>query len=233
MGTVNLHEFDGRKELAANLASDVAGWLQAAVDERGRATLAVSGGTTPRAFFVELSQKEIAWDKVTVTLVDERFVDETSERSNQRLVVGHLLQNRAARARFVPLFNDAGTPEEAAAHASAVIAGMPRPFDVVVLGMGLDGHTASFFPSADRLADALRDDAAEAVMPIRAPDAGEPRLTLTFPWLAQSRKLVLHIEGAQKKAVFEEAQAGSDEAETPIRAILNRAASALNVYWAD
>lgn len=230
--TLNRHTFEDREALAQSLADTVASRLQAAIDERGRATMAVSGGTTPKLFFQALSARQIAWDRVTVTLVDERFVPETSERSNQRLVIGQLLQKKAARARFVPLYNGAVSPELAADHASGVLAQLPRPFDVVVLGMGTDGHTASFFPEGDRLKEATSDKADRPVLSMNAPAAAEPRLTLTLPWIVEAELLVLHIEGEEKKKVLERAEADGPAEEMPIRSVLRGAETPVELYWA-
>lgn len=129
--------FEAREALAETLARDVADELARAIEAKGRATLAVSGGTTPKLFFEKLSVIDIPWSRVSVTLVDERQVPESSERSNARLVRQHLLQNKAAAARFVPLVDNPDAENIPA-------------FDVAVLGMGNDGHTASFFPAATR-----------------------------------------------------------------------------------
>lgn len=230
--TLNRHTFEDRKELAETLAGRVAAQLQAAIGRRGRATMAVSGGTTPKLFFKALSAEEIAWDQVTVTLVDERFVPETSERSNQRLVVGYLLQKKAARARFVPLYNGAASPELAADHASGVLAQLPRPFDVVALGMGTDGHTASFFPEGDRLAEAISGNADRPVLSMNAPAAAEPRLTLTLPWIVEAELLVLHIESEEKRKVLEQAEGDGPAEEMPIRSVLRGAETPVELYWA-
>src|ERR671910_3056451 len=114
MRSPDWHEFASREELAEALASVVADVLRAAIDKRGTTLLAVSGGNTPGMFFRELSQQELDWDNVTVTLVDERFVPEDSSRSNARLVRENLLQDKAAAARFAGLFSDANTVENAA-----------------------------------------------------------------------------------------------------------------------
>ncbi|VVT32077.1 6-phosphogluconolactonase [Rhizobium sp. EC-SD404] len=227
-----LHEFADRAALAEALADAVAEALNAAVSARGRATLAVSGGSTPKSFFKALSGKELAWDQVTVTLIDERFVPETHERSNQKLVVENLLVDRAARARFVPLFNDAPEVHLAADRASGVIDALPRPIDVAILGLGTDGHTASFFPGGDRLAETIDPDMPTAVIPIEAPGAGEPRLTLTLPRIVEAPLLVLHIEGAEKRQVLDQAMAGQDANDMPIRAVFAHAPAPIQIYWA-
>lgn len=209
--------FDARETLAETLARDVAEELGRAIEAKGKATLAVSGGTTPKLFFEKLSEADLAWSRVTVTLVDERQVPETSERSNARLVRQHLLKNKAAAARFVPLYGNAEAEKAAS-------------FDVAVLGMGNDGHTASFFPGGDRLAQALDSDSSHRLIEIKAPGADEPRLTFTLPVLEAAGRLKLHIEGAEKKKVLDQALAEGPEADMPVRAVL-RSATPLTLYW--
>ncbi|MCM2291361.1 6-phosphogluconolactonase [Allorhizobium sp. BGMRC 0089] len=226
------HAFDSGAALAAALSQSVSTVLSEAIAARGHATIAVSGGSTPKAFFEALSVKEIAWDKVTVTLVDERFVPDDNPRSNHLLVRTHLLKNAAQKAVFVPLYQPEETIEEAAKTATLKTQGLDAPFDVVILGMGNDGHTASFFPGGDHLAEALDLTLPRRVMTMRAAGAGEERLTFSFTSLADARFLALHIEGAEKKAVFDKALAGEDEADMPIRAVLNRSASEPQIFWA-
>ncbi|WP_426229052.1 6-phosphogluconolactonase [Pararhizobium sp. DWP3-4] len=229
--TAAMHVFDNGTALADGLAQAVATALSAAIAARGEASIAVSGGSTPKAFFKALSGKAIDWPKVTVTLVDERFVAPDTDRSNEKLVKDNLLINAAASAIFQPLYYPAATAEEAAAAAAKQTASLGRPFDVAILGMGGDGHTASFFPGGSRLAEALDPATPRGLMTMEAEGAGEPRLTFTFSSLQDARLLVLHIEGAAKKDVLAKAEAPGDEAEMPIRAILRRAASPLQIYW--
>jgi 6-phosphogluconolactonase len=209
--------FADRETLARHLGDDIAFALRRAIGAKGHAALAVSGGSTPKLLFETLSNIGIPWDKVTVTLVDERQVPETSERSNARLVREHLLRNKAAAARFVPLFDN---PQ----------AGKLPLLDVVVLGMGADGHTASFFPGGDRLAEAIDPKIQARIIAMNAPGAGEPRLTFTLPALLEAEFIALHIEGAEKQKVLAEArQPGPPEA-LPIRAVL-QSSSPVTVYW--
>ena len=230
--TAAMHVFDSGAALAEGLAAAVASALSAAVAARGQACIAVSGGSTPKAFFKTLSGKAIDWSKVTVTLVDERFVEPDSDRSNEKLVRENLLVDAAAAAKLEPLYYPASTAEEAAAAAAKQTAGIGCPFDVVILGMGGDGHTASFFPGGSRLAEALDPATPRGVMTMEAEGAGEPRLTFTFSSLQDARFLVLHLEGNGKKDVLAKAEAPGDEAEMPIRAMLRRASSPLQIYWA-
>jgi len=199
------------------LAEAVRNALQARLARDGKASLAVSGGTTPTVFFEHLAREKLDWARVTVTLVDDRSVPESSDRSNVRLVKEHLLQQHAAAAsRFVPL----------AAGQDQTIAPL-LPFAAVVLGMGLDGHTASFFPGGDNLAAALAGP--HLIETMRAPGAPEPRVTLTLPALLQTDFLVLHIEGAAKREVLATAEAAGPVMQMPIRAILAHPPRA--IFW--
>lgn len=221
--------FPSPQALAEALAGKVAEALATALERRGTAFLAVSGGTTPKRFFAALSQSPIDWSRVTVTLVDERFVPETSPRSNAALVRANLLANRAREARFEGLFRPAANVERAAEEAAAALAPLPWPLDAAVLGMGTDGHTASFFPDAAGL-DTLLDPAGGAlVLPVHAPSAGEPRLTLPLSRLVEAGFLALHIEGQEKRAVLEEALSpGGDK---PVSALFSHARAPVPVYW--
>ncbi|MER8863987.1 6-phosphogluconolactonase [Mesorhizobium sp. M0751] len=229
-GAYNWHEFAGRQELATALAGHVAGRLSKAITERGTALLAVSGGTTPAKFFAALSTVPVAWEKVTITLVDERFVPPSSPRSNAGLVAANLLQNAAVAAKFVRLYHDAASIEGAAVSDSKALQALPWPLDVVVLGMGTDGHTASFFPDADNLARLLDPSSQRIVLPVHAASAGEPRLTLSLARIINAGFIALHIEGAEKRSAFEAALGAGTR--KPIRAVLDATQKPVEVFWA-
>ncbi|WP_332065405.1 6-phosphogluconolactonase [Bartonella sp. CB189] len=223
--------FETPTALALALADRVAAELSVSVREHRRAVLAVSGGKTPELFFHYLSKADIDWQNIIITLVDERFVPIDHERSNEYVVRRYLLQNFAAKARFVGLYHKTVTVELAAFSAASRINTLPRPFDVVVLGMDVDGHTASFLPDADRLKQALDLRTRALVLPIHAKSAPEPRLTLTLPIILQARYIVLHFEGLQKRDCFEEVCQDGSEMQMPVRAILRYAHHLLQVYW--
>ncbi|MGY3233105.1 6-phosphogluconolactonase [Luteibacter sp. HA06] len=227
---VNRHEFADRLTLGDTLAKDIASKLDAAVKARGKASIAVSGGSTPKLLFAVLAEQEIEWSKISVTLVDERWVDETSDRSNAALVKKHLISHEAHVATFLPLFDAAHADDVDAALADVGkrVDALGKPFDVVVLGMGPDGHTASFFPGGDHLAQALDLDGKQSVLSMRAKDAGEPRITLSLPRVLDTRALYLHIEGNDKKEILDKAIAGGD---FPIAAVLKQDRTAVDVYW--
>ena len=220
-----------RDDLAERFASQVATDLAAGIAERGQALIAVSGGTTPALFFEALSRHaEIDWLKITVTLVDERWVDESSDRSNAALVKHRLLQGPAAAARFIPLYSGGDDPDSGQiAETNARLSGLPELFDTVVLGMGGDGHTASFFPGGDTLDLALSDPG--PALALSAAGAGEPRVTLTLPRLLKTRALYVHIEGAEKVRTLEKALGEGPVADMPIRAVLRQTETPVTIYW--
>lgn len=224
--------FANGADLAEALATRVASALAEAIAARGEAAMAVSGGSTPKAFFKALAAKDIAWSKVVITLVDERFVPPESDRSNHALVFATLLKDKAATAKFLPLYHAIAEAEDAAFAATMDAKRLPRPFDVVILGMGADGHTASFFPGGDHLAQALNPKTQRSVITMRAEGAGEPRLTFTFSALQDARLLVLHIEGEAKKPVIDKALAEGAESMLPIGRVIATAASDTEIYWA-
>jgi 6-phosphogluconolactonase len=228
--TIDRRSFADRATLARELAEAVADRIRSAIAQRGSAAIAVSGGSTPGKFFSALGKtRDIEWDKVIVTLVDERWVDETSDRSNALLVNEKMLQGPAATARFFPLYSGGDEPTpEAVAKTNALMADLPKPFTAVILGMGNDGHTASFFPGGDTLDQALRAEG--PTLAIRAPGAGEPRITFTLPRLLETDGLYLHIEGDEKAAVLDRALADGPVEDMPIRAVL-RSGAPVTVYW--
>lgn len=224
------HDFASRGELAETLARSVAETLVAAISARGTGFIAVSGGTTPAGFFRALSQEEVDWEKVIVTLVDERFVPESSDRSNAALVRANLLQNRAAAARFVGLYHPAATVEQAAAEASEALKALPWPLDVAILGMGLDGHTASFFPDAVTLDELLSAEQAGFVLPVHSLTAGERRLTLPLARIIAAGRVALQIEGSEKRTVLDSAL--DPEVSRPVSAVFRQRRTPVEIYWA-
>lgn len=229
---VTTHSFTDCHALALAFAERIAERLRDAIAERGHALLAVSGGSTPKHFFEKLSRQALDWSKVQVTLVDERWVPESNERSNAAMVKAMLLQHEASHAQFVPLYTDAPTPEAGLATVRARMASLELPFDAVILGMGNDGHTASFFPGGDRLPEALDVHNATRVLPMRAAGAGEPRITFTLSALLDTRALYLHIEGEAKRQLLADARLALGEAANfPVRSVLTQQRVPVAVYW--
>jgi 6-phosphogluconolactonase len=228
----DVRQFPDGAALAHAFADWSADLLRAAVETRGMALLIVSGGSTPKRYFAELARRELDWSRVAVTLADERRVPDDSPRSNAKLVRETLLQGGAAKAQFCPLADSRVAPDQEVAAAATRVAHLPLPADLAVLGMGEDGHTASWFPHASGLADAIDPAARALVAAMDAPDGLEPRLTLTGRALLRARALALQIEGPKKAEVYARAQADGPVEDMPIRAVLRGAADRLTVFKA-
>ena len=221
------HTHTDARALAEALAEQVAAALRNAVAARGRALLVVSGGRSPVPFFECLARQELPWAKVQVSLADERWVPLDDPASNEALVRRHLLQGPAAQASMLGLYRAAQSLEEAAWQADQTLAGLPR-IDVLVLGMGDDGHTASLFPASAKLTEALSADCPRRVLAMQAPSEPCQRLTQTLPRLAEARLILLAIQGAAKLATLNRALHPGAASEMPIRAFLR---PPLQVHW--
>ena len=217
---MQLHQYSDTKALNQDFARQLVTLLTEAIASRGQAYLVVSGGRTPTALFNTLSEAELAWDKVTILLADERFVPVDAADSNERLVKANLLKANAAAANFISLYSEAPSAEQAIAAILPRLESLPA-FDAVILGMGEDGHTASLFPCSKELAAGLAADA-PAVLAVNPTTAPHQRVSLSLPRLLNSRQLFLHLVGQSKLAVLTQAQAGSDVTSMPIRAILQQ-----------
>jgi len=220
-------EYPDRELMMFDLADKLASDLNMALRSGERASFCVPGGTTPGPIFDTLSAVHLDWDRVDVLLNDERWVPETSERSNTRLLRARLLVGQAAAAHLVPLYAPGETPEDRLEDLSAGIAPC-LPLSVLLLGMGADMHTASLFPGADRLAEAMAPDA-PILLPMRAEGAGEPRVTLTARVLNAAMAKHIVITGAEKRAALETARRLNDPIAAPISAVLSGA----TVHWAE
>ena len=220
-----LQTYPDRAALMAGLASVMVKELASAL-RNGPATLSVPGGTTPGPVFDALSDADLDWPRVFVLLNDERWVGEDSPRSNTRLLRERLLQRKAAAATLLPLYAPAPQPEDKLDELAQGIA--PHlPISVLLLGMGNDMHTASLFPGADYLTQALSPDA-PVLMALRADAAGEPRITLSARVLQAAQHIHILITGPEKRQALDRAQTLPPEL-APIRTVLDQA----TVHWAE
>jgi len=223
---VKLLEYPDAEMMMIDIANRLAGELNSYLMRHDFASFAVPGGTTPGPVFDALCAADIDWDRVHVILTDERWVPEDSPRSNTRLVKERLLTDRAAAARLVPLYLPSAEPEKRLAEVQADVE-KELPLAVLLLGMGGDMHTASLFPGANRLDEALAPDA-PPVLAMRAPGASEPRVTLTAPVLDGALSKHVVITGAEKRDALQRA-AELTPKEAPIRAVW----TGLTVHWAE
>jgi 6-phosphogluconolactonase len=221
-----LISFAGPDELAESAAAKVAALLARGLAERGAASLVVPGGRTPERFLTRLARQKLDWPQVSVTLSDERWVDETSPDSNAALVRRCLLTSDAAGAFFLPLYTGAPTLEEGLKLVEIALELMPHPWEAVVLGMGEDGHFASLFPGGPGLEIGMR----ARCVAIAGPAGGLPRLSLTLSCLAETRHILVIASGARKRQVWERA-ATADPRLLPIAALHRLAAVPVDFLW--
>ena len=225
---------------------DAAAWAEAAaarlaealtegVAAEGRAVFAGAGGSTPSPIYAQLAGADLDWSKVTATLVDERYVPETSPASNAALMKRTLLTDRASAARFLPLYSPSVTVDRAAAEASKALAVEGGRLDAVLLGMGEDGHICSMFPESPTLKTLLTPSLKPAVYGVPAGRDGLApsleRLSINLPYLIGARRVVLALSGAAKRAVFER-EAEGDPMTHPIAALI-AAKVPLEVLWTE
>ncbi|WP_371168892.1 6-phosphogluconolactonase [Aliiroseovarius sp. 2305UL8-7] len=224
---MKLVEYADRDMMMLDLADKIASELSSMLDHEDRASIAVPGGTTPGPVFDALSAVDLDWARVDVMLTDERWVPEDNPRSNTALLKNRLLVDKASAASLVPLYGGTDRPEESLDALSAGVM-QATPLSVVLLGMGEDMHTASLFPGADLLTEGL-SHSAPAILPMRAPGAPEPRITLTAPVLNGAMSKHLLIMGQAKRAALASALEAEDAFDAPVKAVLGD----MTVHWAE
>ena len=228
----NWQIFQDRSELVTALRSDIEARLEAAIEARGQASWAVSGGSTPRPLFEAMQQSTLEWQNVDVALVDERWVPLEHARSNEAFVAESLMKERAASACLVGMKTDHAHAHLAVAEVNRRYASAVQPFDSILLGLGPDGHTASLFLGADGLEEAFASDAPPcvALKAIKSEVTGDEleRMSLSAAAIAQAPHVTLMITGDEKKAVLEQALAGDSEA--PVARLYK--IKPFEIYWA-
>ena len=233
-GKNNMHlqqsKFASAQQLNNSFARRITTLLSAGIEENGRASLIVSGGRTPAGLFEKLSHANLPWEKIDVSLADERWVASGDDASNEKMLRAKLLKNNAAVANFVGLKTDHSDATEAVEQCTDNLAQMHTPFEVLILGMGEDGHTASLFPCSAQIEQGLDMESGNAYIAVQPTTAANQRMSLTLPALLNSKKIFLHLTGQKKKDVLEQAFAGDDELAMPIRAVLNNAP--VELMWA-
>ncbi len=234
---INEHSFISISALVDELVKQCSLALSHAVKLRGTASLLVSGGQSPLPFYQMLSMEDLPWQKITIALVDERWVTTDHKGSNESLIRRHLLINNAQDATFTPMKNPSSTAQQGLAECENQYKKIPQPFDFAILGMGSDGHTASLFPQALGLVQAIDPKgqascAAITAMPSDITSGLCERMTLTVAALLNCRSLNLLITGTHKQTTLCQAKEGTDVMQMPIRSLLHQQKSPLHIYWA-
>jgi len=225
------HRFQSQYDLIEILSKSIAMKLKAAIRQKGKANLLVSGGITPLPLFRKLREMSLEWKKVNIGLCDERWVSTSDAQSNENFVRTHLLQGKASKATFVGMYNEDMDVHSAEKWCTLRVKELLFPFDVVVLGMGNDAHTASLFPENDKLQKAFDLESNELCIAIEPETAPYMRMSLTLSAILNAKHLFLHFEGEEKISVYEDASAGEDIYKMPIRAVLNQDIRDVEVYY--
>ncbi len=229
----NLNQFSSRTELEMTLTDRVEAQLRLAINKNGHASMAVSGGSTPKDFFKRLSTRKLPWNKVTITLTDERWIQTDNKESNTYLVRKYLLQNEARHANYFGLKNTETLSQTALDNLNIAVKKKLLPLDVLILGMGEDGHTASLFPCSDQIRQGLQQPNDKSLIKVTPESAKHQRISFTFDALSKSHSIFLHIYGSQKKQVYEQALNSDNSIQIPVSAFLKNQNNPVQVFWAE
>lgn len=222
--------FQTQTALIDELSKNIIANLENAININGEASLLVSGGSTPKPLFKKLSESDIAWYKVTIALCDERWVPNNHKDSNEKFVKELLLVGFAKEAKFIPMYQEGVNIEDAQQICSDIYKNELFPFDVIILGMGSDGHTASLFPNNIKLEESFNDETKLCIY--MEPDtAPHKRMSLTKNAILSSNNIYLHFEGEEKQAVYKKVLDGIDKNEMPISSIINQNKKSIEVYY--
>lgn len=224
-------EHDDIGALAEAVAGDIAFIIDSAIEAKGQALVAFPGGNTPSLILPALAALKVDWRKVTIIPTDDRLVPAGDPRSTVSVLARTFL---AKGARVVPLALDAGDTAEAGRAADAALQALDWPPDLVWLGMGSDGHTASIFagPDLDAALNAPRARRAVGVTPDPMPaDAPVARVTLTRGAILSARALLVVVIGDDKRALLEQAIEDGPSSPLPIGRVLADAEQAIDIHW--
>ncbi|HEX8667842.1 MAG TPA: 6-phosphogluconolactonase [Allosphingosinicella sp.] len=234
MDEIEWWEFDSPAEMATQAAGDIGFVVESAIEAHKGARLALPGGSTPDLIYAELLQRrDIDWTKVTIVPTDDRLVPHDDALSNYRKLEGFF---GAKRANLVSLVDPAGLGDaaEAGRLADARLSTLDWPLDLVCLGMGADGHTASIFPGPDfdRAVSGPRERRATGVRPVPKPEAAPvDRVTLTGAAISSARAVMIVIAGAEKRRVLEQAIREGPLSSAPIGRVLSAIEAPIDIFW--
>ncbi len=229
--------FDDRDTLFHTLSQHCQQHLQSALEQKGRASFMASGGSTPAPLYEALSLSNLDWAKIHIALVDERWLDKQHPASNEALLYRSLLIHHAQQAPFTGMKTPASQASTGQPETETLYRNIPQPFTITLLGMGSDGHTASLFPHAQGLSEALDKNNSHLTAAIVAKQSevtgvNTKRLTLTLNGLLKSERLIILLTGDEKLAVLRKAMTEGAVEDMPIRAILYQDQVPVELYWA-
>lgn len=222
--------FNKQEDLIENLSKKIINNLLEAINKNGKASLLVSGGSTPKPLFEKLSLYDIAWENINIALVDERWVDISHKDSNEQLVKSFLLTNFAKKANFISMYQKNIDIENAQKSCSDIYKNELFPFDVIILGMGADGHTASLFPNNEKLTESFESKDTLCIC-MTPSDAPHNRMSLTKKAILSANNIYLHFEGKEKQDVYKKVKDGVSVYDMPVASIINQDEKKVEVYY--
>ena len=225
---VDFYSTNSSESLAEDLSHNIVEILKQSIKSDGRASLAVSGGRTPIPLLDALSDLKLDWSSVDLTLVDDRWVESSHEDSNEKLVREYLIKNKAKKINFIPLKNNNKTAKDGHKISEELLQQVKSPFDVVVLGVGSDGHTASLFPCSDELTEGMNLNNPCRLIATSPKTAPYERMSLTAKTIIDSKNIFLHLNGSGKLHTLELAMTNKDAIKMPIYYFLEKG---LKIYW--
>lgn len=227
---IELLRFSDRDAWRDALVERVRSGVADGVASRGEVSIAISGGSTPAPVYHRLNRLGLPWGRLHVTLADERWVPPEHAASNQRLVMETLFAGvPESQRKFCPLWREGRSANDAASIVARDLQQLPQPFELVLLGLGNDGHTASLFPNQDETIRGMRDDC--LCVSNRAPVDPHERISLGLGALGNAQEILITITGAEKLEVFERARQPGPAIDLPVRAVLRQSRAPVTVYW--
>lgn len=227
------HEFDNGEQLTTALSESIASELQSAATTQNQVLLGLSGGTTPMPVYRALAQRTLPWDKIKMLLVDERYVSTEHGDSNERNIRQAFSANSEAEKSIIGLWSEQVDIESAALAADQTLANRHAVLDVVLLGMGEDGHFASLFPSCLQFDEAISVKGSRFVLPMypMPAHAAHARLSMSLAYIQRARRIILIITGEKKRRVLQQAISEGDVQHLPIAALFKANSPAIEIYW--
>ena len=222
--------FKSREEASLAAAKQIVAALTGRLNGQSKASLVVTGGSSPKLCYAVLAKIELEWSRVQLLLSDERWVPPTHEDSNERMVRDTLLTDCATEADLISLYNDSATVAERCVELNAAVNKLSFPFAISLLGMGGDGHIASLFPDSDHLETGLQLDSTEFFIPVNTAASPHPRISMTMAALSRSDEIVLLFFGDAKREIYEKAKASSTA--YPVSTLLFQNRAPVHVFWA-